>query len=106
MVRRALWMGLFLAATATACEPDDTTLTVQVQSRVNRALGPDSNVDVSVRGGVAILSGIASGEESRLRAETVAREVDGVRQVRDEITLPGTTQTTSTNVPTRSAPSP
>ena len=102
---RAVLIGLLLATAAVACNPDDTTLTVQVQSRVNQVLGPDSSVDVSVRGGVATLSGVASGEASRARAEEVARHVLGVRGVKNEVTIPspaGTTRTTGATLPTPS----
>jgi hypothetical protein len=103
---RALLTGLLLASAAVACTPDDTTLTVQVQSRVNRVMGPDSSVDVTVRGGVATLSGVASGEATRQRAEEAARSVAGVRAVNDEITVPSTSGTTHTTGGTVPAPGP
>jgi hypothetical protein len=99
MTYRALLMSLFFVSAAAACNTDDTTLTVQVQSRVNHVLDTDSTVDVSVRGGVATLSGLASSEAARTRAEGAARTVEGVRGIRDEISVPRVMHTTGATVP-------
>jgi hypothetical protein len=103
MKSRALLLSLLFASavSAAACDmADDTTLTVRVQARLNQVVGPDSNVDVRVSSGVATLTGLASSEAAHARALAAARNTEGVRGVRDEIsTVPTTTGAT---VPTPS----
>jgi osmotically-inducible protein OsmY len=103
MTHHVLLMSFFFAFAASACT-DDTALTIKAQSRVNQALGTDSTVEVRVHDGVATLSGLASTETSRERAESAARAVDGVREIKDEIAVPRVTQTTGATVPAPLAP--
>ena len=97
-MRRMAWISLLFAFAAIACnEKDDTTLTIQAQSRVNQVVTPTSSVDVSVRDGVATLSGVASSEATRARAVNAVKGIDGVRAVKDQIaTEPDTTTTRTT----------
>jgi osmotically-inducible protein OsmY len=107
---RSLFLSLAIAIAAIACNADDTTLTVRVQSRVNQGIDPYSSVDVMVHDGVATLGGFASSDGARARALDIARSVEGIREVRDEIKTPPPVQTTGAAAPTkegsRPAPSP
>jgi hyperosmotically inducible protein len=47
------------------------------------------NVDVDVRDGVATLSGVVDSEAARAEAEDLARSVDGVTQVVNELQVTG-----------------
>lgn len=65
---------------------DDATLS----SEVDAELGADpdvsaANIDVDVQDGVVTLSGLVNSETARTQAERVARGVDGVRRVINEI---------------------
>jgi osmotically-inducible protein OsmY len=73
---------LFLSA---ACGRDDVTATARAQARVNTAVNTDSEVYVSVRDGVATLTGAVSSDRMRARAIEAARKTDGVRSVEDKI---------------------
>ncbi|MFP3939379.1 MAG: BON domain-containing protein [Thermoanaerobaculia bacterium] len=64
----------------------DASLVTEVKTRL--ATDPDVgaiNIDVDADGGIVTLSGIVRTAEARNRAERIARDVDGVRQVNNEI---------------------
>ncbi len=72
-----------------ACNRDDASVTAKAQGAVNLAIrSPDSDVQVVVRDGRATLTGIASSELVRVRAEKAAGSVEGVSTVDDQIALP------------------
>ena len=93
-------LSLLLCCAAAACDmKDDTSLTVEAQTRVNRAVTPTSSVDVAVHDGVAILSGTASSRKVRDDAVVAVQSIGGVRAVKDEIVAPDdTTRTTGATV--------
>jgi hypothetical protein len=103
-----VWISLLVAGVAcaaAACAKDDTTLTVEAQTRVNQVISPTSSVDVRVHNGIATLSGVAASDLSRTRALDAVRSLDGVREVKDEIaTEPGVTRTTGGTVPGSNEP--
>jgi hyperosmotically inducible protein len=67
---------------------DDATITTQVKSRM---LGsPDvagTSISVETLNGTVMLSGFAKSDRERDTAERIARDVNGVRSVRNEIAV-------------------
>jgi osmotically-inducible protein OsmY len=70
-----------------ACNRDDASVTARAQGKVNLAMSPDSTVQIVVHDGHATLTGMASSETMRTRAGEVARHVEGVDGVENQITL-------------------
>jgi Flp pilus assembly secretin CpaC len=86
--RSPILFAVAIAALAcSACNRDDTTINAEVQSRVNQSLPRTANVEVAVSDGVVTLSGLVPTAAAKQRAEDVAKKVDGVKGVRDEIQL-------------------
>ena len=67
---------------------DDTTITTQIKSRFyeNREVA-GSSIRVETLKGTVILSGFAKSANERATAETIARDVNGVKSVRNEIAV-------------------
>lgn len=67
---------------------DDTTITTQIKSRFyeNREVA-GSSIRVETLKGTVILSGFAKSGNERATAETIARDVNGVKSVRNEIAV-------------------
>ena len=67
---------------------DDTTITTQIKSRFyeNREVA-GSSIRVETLKGTVILSGFAKSANERATAETIARDVNGVTSVRNEIAV-------------------
>jgi osmotically-inducible protein OsmY len=67
---------------------DDTTITTRVKSRFveNRAVDAAS-IKVETLNGTVLLSGFARNGNERSSAEEIARNVPGVRTVRNEISV-------------------
>ena len=83
---------------------DDKTITAEVKGRLSDdPLYKFSDVDVKTFGGVVQLSGFVNTNEQKQRAAEIARQVNGVTQVVDNITLkPNLTPTGApNNAPTR-----
>jgi hyperosmotically inducible protein len=67
---------------------DDSAITAQVKTKLIAESGFDANkIDVETRGGVVQLSGFVDSADARRRAGEVARTVDGVREVRNDLEL-------------------
>jgi hyperosmotically inducible periplasmic protein len=64
----------------------DAEIGVQVQAALSRGIGP-SGVRSEVKNGVATLQGSVASEDERERAERLARDVEGVRRVRNELVV-------------------
>ena len=61
---------------------DDTTLTTYVKTKLVADKSANlTRVDVDTTRGVVYLNGVLDSEEQRARAEQLARQVDGVRSV-------------------------
>jgi hyperosmotically inducible protein len=100
MVTRQLFAAVFVAATlltATGCAVtrgqesvgayvDDAIITTQIKSRFveSKAVGAAS-IHVETLKGTVLLSGFAKDPEERSTAERIARDVAGVKVVRNEI---------------------
>jgi hyperosmotically inducible protein len=98
----ATGLGLCLAAGAAASDSSptahsdsvgaaisDTAITTRVKSSFfgdDRLKG--SHIKVKTTNGVVTLTGSATGSESKAAAEEVAKNVDGVKSVDDELTTP------------------
>jgi len=67
---------------------DDTTITTQIKARfVNNTQVAASSISVETLNGVVMLSGFAKNTTEKTLAESIARGVNGVRSVRNEIVV-------------------
>lgn len=67
---------------------DDTTITTQVKARLleNKDVAGTS-ISVETLNGVVLLSGFAKNTTEKVTAESIARKVNGVKSVRNEIVV-------------------
>jgi len=67
---------------------DDATITTQIKGRFidNKAVDAAS-IKVETLNGTVLLSGFAKNTTERTTAETIARDVNGVKSVRNEIAV-------------------
>jgi len=67
---------------------DDTAITATVKSRMleNKNVAGTS-ITVETLNGTVMLSGFAKSQSEKATAESIARKVDGVRSVKNEITV-------------------
>ncbi len=90
MTRCGLFVGLATVAVLAACNRDDATLTAKVQSNVNQSVkSPTANVEVQVSDGVVTLSGTVPTAPEKERAKQAAKQIDGVKEVRDDLKVSG-----------------
>ncbi len=83
-------MVLTLAIAAGACKsgPDDAALTQSVKAKIQAAANlAGAKVDVAVKAGVVTLSGTVDNDAAKAAAETVAKGVEGVKSVTNNITV-------------------
>lgn len=67
---------------------DDTTITTQIKSRfVESKAVAASSISVETLNGTVMLSGFAKDAAERNMAERIARDVNGVKSVRNEIAV-------------------
>ncbi|MDD3936312.1 BON domain-containing protein [Rhodoferax sp.] len=67
---------------------DDTTITTQIKSRFFENKGvAGTSISVETLNGIVLLSGFAKSTTEKLTAESIARKVNGVRSVRNEIVV-------------------
>lgn len=66
---------------------DDSTLTAHVKSALDRDEYKYPDVHVNTYKGVVQLSGFVDNKDEKQHAYTVARGVDGVRQVEDNLSI-------------------
>jgi hyperosmotically inducible periplasmic protein len=68
---------------------DDATITTKVKTKLLTTSGvPKTGISVeTVRGGEVQLSGFVSTDQEKQRAAEIARSVDGVRQVHNDIRI-------------------
>jgi len=67
---------------------DDTAITASVKTRMlddSRVAG--TSITVETLNGTVMLSGFAKSEAEKAAAESIARKVDGVKAVKNEITV-------------------
>ena len=67
---------------------DDTAITASVKTRMlddSRVAG--TSITVETLNGTVLLSGFAKSEAEKAAAESIARKVDGVKAVKNEITV-------------------
>ena len=67
---------------------DDTAITASVKTRMledERVAG--TSISVETLNGTVMLSGFAKSDAEKAAAESIARKVDGVRSVKNEITV-------------------
>jgi len=67
---------------------DDATITAQIKSRFfeNKEVAGTS-ISVETLNGIVLLSGFAKSLTEKVTAESIARKVNGVRSVRNEIVI-------------------
>ena len=67
---------------------DDTTITTQIKSRFVENKEVDaSSIRVETLNGTVMLSGFAKNSTEKVTAENIARKVNGVRSVKNEIAV-------------------
>jgi hyperosmotically inducible protein len=67
---------------------DDATITTQVKSRFVESKAVDAGaISVETMTGTVMLSGFAKNQLEKTTAESIARNVSGVRAVKNEITV-------------------
>jgi osmotically-inducible protein OsmY len=67
---------------------DDATITTQVKSRMlNNPNVAGTSISVETLNGTVMLSGFAKSASEKATAETIARDVNGVKSVRNEIAV-------------------
>lgn len=67
---------------------DDATITTQIKSRFVENTAVDaSSIRVETLNGTVMLSGFAKNATEKATAETIARKVNGVKSVRNEIAV-------------------
>ena len=67
---------------------DDATITTQIKGRMVENKSVDAaSIKVETLNGVVILSGFAKNGTERATAETIARGVNGVKSVRNEVAV-------------------
>ncbi len=67
---------------------DDATITTQIKSRLVDSKQVDAaSIHIETLNGTVMLSGFAKSSSERATAESIARNVNGVRSVRNEIAV-------------------
>lgn len=83
-------MVLTLSLAFGACKsgPDDAALTASVKAKIQSAANlAGAKVEVAVKEGVVTLSGTADNDAAKAAAESVAKAVEGVKSVTNNITV-------------------
>ena len=72
---------------ATPVVVDDAALAARVKSAITNEAGPGTamNVNVASSAGTVLLTGFVDSDQSSLRTEQIARSIEGVRAVRNEL---------------------
>jgi len=95
----AIITGLVIIASATGCSVardqqtvgayvDDATITTQVKARMlSDSDVSGTSISVETLNGTVMLSGFATSTQEKATAETIARGVSGVTEVRNEIAI-------------------
>ena len=87
--------ALQLAGCASFDEPpsnvvvDDATLASRVKSAITSEAGPGTamNVNVASSAGTVLLTGFVESDQTSLRTEQIARSIEGVKGVRNELNI-------------------
>jgi hyperosmotically inducible periplasmic protein len=66
---------------------EDSVIAAKVQKTLDGRSQKSDDVDVHVRGGVVQLTGFVASQDRKTEAERVARAVDGVTEVRNDINV-------------------
>lgn len=67
---------------------DDATITTQVKARMlNNSDVSGTSISVETLNGTVLLSGFATSSAEKSEAETIARGVNGVKEIRNEIAV-------------------
>ncbi len=77
-------LALVVAMTFTACKPKDA----DIEKNVTTAIAAYPGVSVSVKDGVATLSGEVADETTKAAIETATKAVKGVKSVSNSLTIP------------------
>lgn len=82
--------GLIVRGSSTGPEKrSDAVIAETVREHLIREVGPDgaANITVQVQDGIVQLGGFVASVEHRNRAAALARNIDGVREVRDSLSV-------------------
>jgi osmotically-inducible protein OsmY len=67
---------------------DDATITTQIKSRMlNDPAVAGTSISIETLNGTALLSGFAKSDSEKAAAERIARDVNGVKSVKNEIVV-------------------
>lgn len=83
-------MVLTLAVAAGACKsgPDDAALTQSVKAKIQSAANlAGAKIEVAVKDGAVTLTGTADNDAAKAAAEGIAKAVEGVKSVKNDITV-------------------
>jgi hyperosmotically inducible periplasmic protein len=92
------WYGLALLLSAAGCTSmtgqtagqyvDDSTITTSVKAKLVAEKAANlTRIDVDTTNRVVALNGVVESPEQKTRAERLAKEVDGVRQVENNLQI-------------------
>lgn len=106
-LRHLLPTSLLMLAVAIGCasKPNDAQLTTNLKAQMfSDPQTKNANLQVSVKDGVATLSGTAPTEASRYEAYKIAASTPGISKVNDQMTVQAPQQAAEAAPPTTSAP--
>jgi len=84
----AITLAVTLAVGACKSGPDDAALTQSVKAKIQAAANlAGAKIEVAVKEGVVTLTGTVDNDAAKAAAETVAKGVDGVKSVTNNITV-------------------
>jgi len=81
-------ISIFLTVGMLACKkgPDDATITSNVRAKLAADL-PGSTINVDTKEGVVTLSGMVNSDADKAKAEQLAKSVEGVKSVTNNLTV-------------------
>lgn len=81
---------VLVAATGTACKsgPEDSTITATVKTKMAAdTTVPATKINVDTKEGVVTLNGEVESDAAKTKAETIAKGVEGVKSVKNNLTV-------------------
>jgi hyperosmotically inducible periplasmic protein len=68
---------------------DDSTITAEIKAKLAKdvRLGSLTGIEINTTKGVVTLAGKVKNEQEKIKVEEIARDVDGVKDVRDNLQI-------------------
>lgn len=82
--RAMLGMALVTSITLSSCAPKDA----DIEKNITTAIAAYPGVSVSVKDGVATISGEVADEATKMAVETAAKGIKGVKSITNSLTIP------------------